>query len=243
MNPAESSTASVPATHREQVVAGIRDSFSAGPGIFPIGVALGLLVIQSGLPWWYAPASSIAVFAGSSELVLVGLVSAGQSLALIAATMLVINFRHVFYAFSFPVQIVRNRLARGYSVYAMIDEAYAVQVGLPDGKRSARRMISMQIASQSYWVGGALIGVLIGSALPAPIKGLEFALVALFAVLTLDAVRGRGTMPSLLLAAGSVAFSLIVAPQLAMLLSLVIFVLLLTVRFRVVRYAGRDRHA
>ena len=223
------------------MVAGIRDSFSAGLGIFPIGIALGLLVIQSGLPWWYAPASSIAVFAGSSELVLVGLVAARQSLALIAATMLVINFRHVFYAFSFPLQLVRRRSARAYAVYAMIDEAYAVQVGMPEEQRSARRMIALQIACQSYWVGGALIGVLIGAALPAPIKGLEFALVALFAVLTLDAVRGRGTMPSLLLAAAAVAFSLIVAPQLAMLLSLVIFVLLLTIRFLVVRHSGRNR--
>ncbi|HEY9291699.1 MAG TPA: AzlC family ABC transporter permease [Microlunatus sp.] len=241
MNSAEPTAAVVPAGHRAQVVAGIRDSFSAGLGIFPIGIALGLLVIQSGLPWWYAPASSIAVFAGSSELVLVGLVAARQSLALIAATMLVINFRHVFYAFSFPLQLVRRRSARAYAVYAMIDEAYAVQVGMPEEQRSARRMIALQIACQSYWVGGALIGVLIGAALPAPIKGLEFALVALFAVLTLDAVRGRGTMPSLLLAAAAVAFSLIVAPQLAMLLSLVIFVLLLTIRFLVVRHSGRNR--
>ena len=231
----------VPATHRAQLIAGLGDSLSAGLGIFPIGIALGLLVIQAGLPWWYAPASSIAVFAGSSELVLVGLVSTGQSLAVIAATLFVINFRHVFYAFSFPLQLIRHRLARGYSVYAMIDEAYAVQVGLPPEQRSARRMLAMQAASQAYWVGGGLIGVAIGSALPAPIKGLEFALVALFAVLTLDAVRSRGQLPALLLAGVSVAFALIVVPRLAMLVALVIFVVLLTIRYlygRFVRSTG-----
>jgi 4-azaleucine resistance transporter AzlC len=241
VNPADSTTATVPATHRAQVIAGLRDSLSAGLGIFPIGVALGLLVIQAGLPWWYAPASSIAIFAGSSELVLVGLVSTGQSLAVIAATLFVINFRHVFYAFSFPVQLIRNRFARAYSVYAMIDEAYAVQVGLAPEQRSARRMIAMQIASQAYWVGGGLLGVAIGSALPARIEGLEFALVALFAVLTLDAVRSRGQLPSLLLAGVSVVFALIVTPELAMLVSLVIFVCLLAIRFLYARFLGRGK--
>jgi predicted branched-subunit amino acid permease len=40
----------VPEGRRAQIVAGVTDSFSAGLGIFPFGIALGLLVIQLGLP-------------------------------------------------------------------------------------------------------------------------------------------------------------------------------------------------
>jgi predicted branched-subunit amino acid permease len=54
------------------------------------------------------------------------------------------------------------------------------------------------------WVGGGLVGVALGAALPAPVKGLEFALCALCAVLTLDAFRSRKELPSLLLAGASV---------------------------------------
>ena len=50
----------------------MRDSFSSGLGIFPLGIALGLLVVQAGLPWWLAPALSLSAFAGSLEL-LVGM--------------------------------------------------------------------------------------------------------------------------------------------------------------------------
>ncbi|MDX3109542.1 AzlC family ABC transporter permease [Nonomuraea angiospora] len=125
---------------KEQIAAGVRDSFSAGLGIFPLGIAFGLLVVQAGLSWWLAPALSLAAFAGSLELLLVGMMASVTPLAAVALTVLVVDFRHVFYAF---------------------------------------------------WVGGGLVGVAIGTTLPAPVKGLEFALCALFTVLTLDAFRSR----------------------------------------------------
>ena len=41
-----------PEGRRAQIAAGVTDSFSAELGIVPFGIALGLLVIQLGLPWW-----------------------------------------------------------------------------------------------------------------------------------------------------------------------------------------------
>ncbi|MFI6674666.1 AzlC family ABC transporter permease [Kribbella sp. NPDC050470] len=210
--------------------AGIRDSFSAGLGIFPLGIALGLLVVQAGLPWWIAPALSLAAFAGSLELLLVGMIATTAPLAAVALTVVVVNFRHVFYAFSFPLDLVKNRFAKAYAVYAMIDEAYAVQASLVPSERSASRLIAMQLTCQTYWVGGGFVGVALGAALPAPIKGLEFALCALFTVLTLDAFRSRRELPSLLLALGSVVVALVLTPGAAMLTALVLFVVLLLAR-------------
>jgi 4-azaleucine resistance transporter AzlC len=224
---------------RQQVNAGIRDSFSAGLGIFPLGIALGLLIIQAGLPWWLAPALSLSAFAGSLELLLVGMIAAAVPLAAVALTTLVVNFRHVFYAFSFPLHLVRNRLAKAYSVYAMIDEAYAVSASLPAAQRSAPRLLAMQIVSQTYWVGGGLVGIALGAALPAPIKGLEFALCALFTVLTLDAFRSRREVPAVLLAVASVAVALVLTPKVALFTSLVMFVGLL-VAYQVARRPARE---
>ena len=79
-------------------------------------------------------------------------------LATIALTVLLVNFRHVFYAFSFPLHLVKNRWAKAYSVYAMIDEAYAVNASLPEAERSAPRLLAMQLSCQTYWVGGGLVG-------------------------------------------------------------------------------------
>jgi 4-azaleucine resistance transporter AzlC len=212
---------------RQQVITGIRDSFSAGLGIFPLGIALGLLVIQAGLPWWLAPALALSAFAGSLELLLVGMIAAVVPLATIALTTLVVNFRHVFYAFSFPLHLARNRFAKAYAVYAMIDEAYAVSASLPPAQRSGPRLLAMQIACQTYWIGGGLVGVAVGAALPAPIKGLEFSLCALFTVLMLDALRTRGAIPPALLAAASVSVALVLTPKVALFTALLLFVALL----------------
>ncbi|MEV0200989.1 AzlC family ABC transporter permease [Nonomuraea sp. NPDC050691] len=223
-----------PVTRRQQIAAGVRDSFSAGLGIFPLGIALGLLVLQAGLPAWLVPALSLSAFAGSLELLLVGMVAGTTPLAAIALTVLVVNFRHVFYAFSFPLHLVRNRLAKAYSVYAMIDEAYAVSASLPEAERSGPRLLAMQLASQSYWVGGGLVGIAIGWALPAPIKGLEFALCALFTVLTLDAFRSRDDIPSVVLAGASVTLALVLTPSVALFTALLLFVALLLARHAII---------
>jgi len=149
----------------------------------------------------------------------------------------------VFYAFSFPLHLVRNPVAKAYSVYSMIDEAYAVSASLPAAQQSAARLLAMQIACQIYWVGGGLVGVVIGTALPAPIKGLEFSLCALFTVLTLDAWRSRREAPTALLAAASVAAALVIAPRTALIVALLIFVAMLVVRYAVAVRRGTIQDA
>ncbi|MBK0419297.1 AzlC family ABC transporter permease [Leucobacter sp. CSA1] len=220
-------------------MAGLADSLGVGLGIFPLGIALGVLVVQAGLPWWLAPALSVGVFAGSVELLLVSMLAAATPLLTVAVTVLAVNFRHVFYALSFPIDRVRPGLPRAYSVYAMIDEAYATYALAPRERLQSARIVAMQLASQAYWVGGGLVGVAFASALPQPIEGFEFALCALFVVMTLDAARSRREIPSVLLAGLSVAAALVAAPGSALLVALVVFALLLTLRYALGRRRSR----
>ncbi|MFC7765055.1 AzlC family ABC transporter permease [Leucobacter soli] len=207
-----------------------------------------MLVIQAGLPWWLAPALSIGVFAGSVELLLVSLIAAATPLVTIAVTVFAINFRHVFYPFSFPIQVVRPGLGRAYSIYAMIDEAYATYVLMPPEKLTSTRMLTGQFLMQAYWVAGGLVGVALASMLPEPIEGFEFALVALFVVMALDAARSRREIPSVALAGVAVALAMLVFPGSEVLAALVIFTLLLFVRYawsrmRTADEGGRDDDA
>ena len=129
----ESSRAPVPPSRWAEVRSGVAVTLGAGLGLFPLGMAFGMLVVQAGLPAWVAPLFSVVVFAGSVELLLVSLVVAGTPLLTIAVTVFLVNFRHVFYAFSFPLRVVRGRLARIYSMGALIDEAYAIAAARPRG--------------------------------------------------------------------------------------------------------------
>jgi 4-azaleucine resistance transporter AzlC len=222
---------------KAEIAEGARASLAAGLGIFPLGVAFGVLVVQSGLPWWLAPALSIAAFAGSLELLLIGMIATVTPLATIALTTFLVNFRHVFYAFTFPLGVVRHPLARAYSVYALIDAAYAATAAKPDAW-SSWRLLSMQIAFHSYWVGGGLVGVLVGGMLPARIEGLEFALCALFVTLTLDAGRTRAEVPSVLLAAAAFSAALFITPEQPLFTGLTLFTGALAVRYALTRKRG-----
>lgn len=219
-----------------EIRAGLKESSAAGLGLFPLGVAFGMLVVNSGLAWWLAPALSIAVFAGSMELLLVGLLAAATPLATIALTTFLVNFRHVFYAFSFPLQTVRHPVAKAYSVYALIDEAWAITNARPTGWTSWR-LVSMQVALQLYWVVGGLLGVLIASLIDAPIEGLGFALCALFITLALDAFRSRSQLLPVLIAAAAFTIAVLVVPDEALPVGLLLFVAGLLVR-HVMEFGG-----
>lgn len=219
------------ASRAASIRGGAIDSLGVGIGIFPLGVALGFLVIQAGLPWWLAPALSIGIFAGSVELLLVSMIAAATPLVTIAATVFALNFRHVFYPLSFPIQVVKPGLGRAYSIYAMIDEAYATYVLMPPEKLTSTRMLTGQLLMQAYWVGGGLVGVCVASLLPEPIEGFEFALVSLFIVMALDAVRSRREVPSVILAGLSVTVAMVAFPGASLIAALAIFTLSLVARF------------
>ncbi len=59
----------------------LRDVAAVGPGMAVLGTSFGLLVVGSGLDWWWAPVFSVVVFAGSLEFLLVALAVAGTPLA------------------------------------------------------------------------------------------------------------------------------------------------------------------
>lgn len=178
----------------------LRDSGPVGLGAFPMGVAFGVLVVHSGLGWWWASVFSGLIYAGSLEFLFLGLVLATAPLAAIAMAAFLVNFRHVFYALSFPLHRVRGRLGKAYSTFALSDEAYAVTAGRPARSFSSRRILWLQAFIHLYWAGGATVGALLGSVVPAGLTGLDFAVTALFTVLAIDAVRARRDVPTVVLA-------------------------------------------
>ena len=66
-------------------------------GYIFVGIAFGLLLYSEGYSWVWAMASSIIVYAGSMQFVLVFFLSSGASLLTVAITTLTVNSRHIFY--------------------------------------------------------------------------------------------------------------------------------------------------
>ncbi|MEV6671739.1 AzlC family ABC transporter permease [Streptomyces sp. NPDC051162] len=199
--------------------AALKDSSSVGLALFPLGIAFGVLVVHAGLDWWWASAITAFVYAGSLEFLLVGLVTAATPLAQVALTAFLVNFRHVFYALSFPLHRVKSRAGKVYSTYTMTDEAYALTTGESAQSWSGRRIVWLQALCQVYWVVGATLGALV----PAQLVGLDFALTALFVVLAVDAYLAKRDIPTPVLALVCALVARFVLPGQMLLVALGLF--------------------
>ena len=213
------------------------DVLGVGPGMALLGVSFGLLVVDTGLAWWWAPVFSGLIYAGSLEFLLVALAAAGTPLITVAVTTLLVNGRHVFYALSFPLHRVHGRARRAYAVFALIDEAYALIATRPDDMTHTR-VLWTQALLHASWVSGGLIGALAGAGLDVRIPGLDFVFIALFVVLALDAIRRHRDLAGAGLAVGCALLARAVAPQQMLLLAMALFVAVLLIRRR---FTGQPR--
>ena len=223
--------------------AALTDSLPVGAGMVPLGVAFGILVTQAGLAWWWTPVISGLVFAGSLEFLLLSLMTAGAPLAAIGLTTLLVNSRHVFYCLTFPLHRVRGRTRRLYARFALIDEAYALTTTPAAQEYSGRRLLIMQVAMHAYWVAGGIVGALLGPVVPRSLEGLDFALVALFVVLAVDACRARPDLSGALLAIGCAVLAALLAPGQMLLVAMSLFVAVLATAVRLDGAAPRRRAA
>ena len=209
-------------------------------GLFALGIGFGVLATGYGFAWWVAPVLSAALFAGSVEFILVGMLAAGAPIGAIALTTFLVNSRHLFYGLTFPLHRVTGRLGKAYSVFALCDEAYALTTAKDPAALSSRRILWTQAGLHASWALGALAGGLVGSTLLAGLEGMDFVLTALFTVLTVDAVRESRDWTTLGLAVGTAAAAQVLAPGSMLLAAMGAFTAALVVRHRLARRRAKD---
>lgn len=218
---------------------GLADSLSVGLGLVPLGLAFGVLITQAGFAWWWAPVFSVVIYAGSMEFLAIGLLTALTPLYSLAAAAFLVNFRHVFYGLSFPLEAIRSRVGRLYAVYALTDEVYAISATKRRRDMTGARTLTIAITCQTLWVVPGIVGALVGVALPDGLDGLQFALTALFAVLAVDAWRSSRDLPAPVIGLLCGLGAAWLAPEQMVMAGLSAFVVILMARFAWTTRAGR----
>ncbi len=194
-------------------------------GYVPLGAVFGFLFVQAGGPAWLAITSSVLVYAGAAQFMMVPMLAAGLPLSTIALATLVLNLRHVFYGLSLLNHMPASRLQRWYSIFALTDETYSVLTALP-GPQRARRMALVCALNHGWWILGTTVGAILGARGQLGLEGLDFALAALFAVLAVEQWRTRRDIIPLWTALGaySIAWLLMPAQALAVAIALSLIV-------------------
>ena len=154
-------------------------------GYVPLGIAFGVLCVQMGHAWWLAPLMSVAIYSGASQFLLLSLLAAGASLTEIGVAIFLLSARHLFYGLSMLGRFRGSGARKPYLIYALTDETYSLLSTRPE-TRDPAVAFRISLLNQGWWLLGSLLGAVAGSLLSFDSTGMEFALTALFIVLTVE---------------------------------------------------------
>lgn len=198
-------------------------------GYIPLGLVFGLLFVQAGGAPWLAVLSSVIVFAGAAQFMMVPMLAAGLPVTAILFATLIINLRHVFYGLSLLHAMPASPWQRWYVIFTLTDETWSLLVSLPESAR-ARHMTLIAALNHLWWVLGTGLGALLGTRLQLGLDGLDFALAALFAVLAVEQWRARKDFVPVGMAIASYALALWLVPEHALTVAIAMSVVAVLLR-------------
>ncbi|MBF0788063.1 MULTISPECIES: AzlC family ABC transporter permease [unclassified Streptococcus] len=202
-------------------------------GYASIGLACGIVSVNSGVSALEMGLMSLLVYAGSAQFVMCAMLLAGAPLVSMAVTIFFVNLRHFLLSLHATTIFQGNRLASNLFIGSFLtDESYGVLLRkqLETSDVSPYWMYGNNMASYASWFVFTVLGNLIGGFIPQPEQlGLDFALVAMFVGIfegQLEAMVRQVSLKKL----GLILLSIFVAYMgLAMLVSAYITVLVATV--------------
>lgn len=185
-------------------------------GYIFLGIAFGLLLADAGYSFVWALLSSVVIYAGSMQFVLVSLLTGGVGLIHTALMTLFINGRHIFYGLSFVEKYKKMGKAYPYMIFSLTDETYSVLCGTKVPKEMEENKVFFWISlfDQCYWVLGSVIGALAGSYITFDSTGIDFSMTALFIAIVVEQWQGeKSHFPALLGAVCGVFWLVILGPD------------------------------
>ena len=140
-------------------------------GVFPFGIAYGILGIEVGLTNIQTFLLSIIIFAGVSQIVFAQLFSTFTPSFIIVGTIGIVNLRHILYGVSLSSYLKKLSLKwRIILSYLITDEAFAISYKRFSEEKKTKYMhfhlLGTGITLWTSWQISTLIGIFIGPSIP-----------------------------------------------------------------------------
>lgn len=196
-----------------------------------IGMSLGVVMQSRGYNAIWAAATSIFIYAGSMQFVVLELMGSGAKLLTVALTTLMVNLRHMFYGLSMINPYKNTGKVKPYLIYALSDETYSLVCEPPELEPGEEKMFYFFVTAmdQFCWILGTVLGALVGSVLPFSTEGVDFALTALFvSVVTEQWLSTKEHSPAILGLGLSLLCLLLFGPESFLLPSMLLILLALS---------------
>ncbi|MCP4541782.1 MAG: AzlC family ABC transporter permease [Chloroflexi bacterium] len=167
-------------------LAGVTQASPIVLGYVPIGLAFGVLAQKAGISTLNTVLMSLLVYAGSSQLIAVGLFASGVPALSIILTTFVVNLRHVLLSAALSPYLKGWRKQELVAfAYELTDESFAVHtVRFASGKPSKAEVLAINATAQVAWIFGSWLGAVVGQSIT-DVKplALDYVLPAMFVAL------------------------------------------------------------
>ena len=165
------------------------------PGVLAFAAISGVAMVAAGMPHYMAMLMSVLVYAGSSQLASLQLLSSGTPLAIVILAALVINLRFSIYSLSIaPHLAAAGPRWRPLLSYVLSDNGYAMALrGYERLQEPAGKVWYYFGCCSTIWLTwqiGALTGIVLGTRIPAAWH-LEFSIVLTFLGIVAPTIRDR----------------------------------------------------
>ena len=209
---------------KQGVAYGLRQSLTIVIGYAPVAVTFGILATQFGLTFWEAGLMSLFVYAGAAQFIGIEMIHQGASVWMIGLTTLILNMRHLLMSLSVVPFFPERTLAWSLGLaQGLTDETFVLNTRvLKDvvGEENRRRvMLGINLGAFCSWFVFTILGGVIGKWLPVQFSGFQFALLALFIILTTTSLTKKNALTYLLAALLAVVFKLILPGKIYLILS------------------------
>lgn len=138
---------------------GMKDGLPIALGYLSVSFAYAVQAVRQGFPAWFPILVSATNFTGTGQFAGTNLIAAGASLAVLVATMLVINIRYTLMSFALAQKMGPGfpLWQRAVLAFGVTDENFAVAIRQPQ-KLTFSYLIGLMSCSFCGWVGGTAVG-------------------------------------------------------------------------------------
>lgn len=190
---------------------GIRVALPLALPTLAIGVSFGVIA-QPVIGGLAAAVMSTIVMAGGAQIASVTVLESGGAAGAAVAAGVLMNARFLPMSFAVAPSLRGTRLRRAAEAQTIVDASF-VLADQRDGRFSRGMLIGATIPQTVGWIGGTVIGVLLGEALPEPATlGLDAIFPAFFLTLLVEDARQAGTRRTVAVIALAAAITLALLP-------------------------------
>ena len=182
-------------------------------GYFPVGVAYGILMENAGYNFIWSLFSSLFVYAGSLQMLMVSFLANNIPVFTVMITALLLNSRHLFYGISFIEKFKTYGLWKYFLIFTLSDESYSLLCSYKEKEDVDEKWVHIfsGFLIWMYWIVFSGLGGLAGKLITFDTTGIDFALTALFVVILIEQVKGSDSkIPGIIAVISSILWIFIV---------------------------------